>query len=247
MHSCLTVYTQYKQRQPMQLVNRKISIWGDSILKGIILDESQSRYVVLKNNCVDRFAQETNAIITNHASFGMTTVKAFERITRSLERRPPVADDIILVEFGGNDCDYHWADISEHPDKVHLPNTPIDRFAEVLQSIIEAFKSFSIDPILMTLPPLEPTRYFNWISRGLSKENILKWLGDVNKIYRWQEAYNEIIVDTAQTQGLRLINTRNKFLTADHFADRLCADGIHLNEAGHDTLLDSFLGYVHSL
>ncbi len=231
----------------MQLANRKISIWGDSILKGIILDESQSRYVVLKNNCVDRFAQETNAIITNHASFGMTTVKAFERITRSLERRPPVADDIILVEFGGNDCDYHWADISEHPDKMHLPNTPIDRFAEVLQSIIEAFKSFNIDPILMTLPPLEPTRYFNWISRGLSKENILKWLGDVNKIYRWQEAYNEIIVDTAQKQGLRLINTRNKFLTADHFADRLCADGIHLNEAGHDTLLDSFLGYVHSL
>lgn len=231
----------------MQLANRKISIWGDSILKGIILDESQSRYVVLKNNCVDRFAQETNAIITNHASFGMTTVKAFERITRSLERRPPVAQDIILVEFGGNDCDYHWAEISEQPDKEHLPNTPIDKFAEVLQSIIEAFKSFSIDPILMTLPPLEPTRYFNWISKGLSKENILKWLGDVNKIYRWQEAYNEIIVDTAQTQGLRLINTRNKFLTADHFADRLCADGIHLNEAGHDTLLDSFLGYVHSL
>jgi lysophospholipase L1-like esterase len=231
----------------MQLANRKISIWGDSILKGIILDEFQSRYVVLKNNCVDRFAQETNAIITNHASFGMTTVKAFERITRSLERRPPAAQDIILVEFGGNDCDYHWAEISEQPDKKHLPNTPIDKFAEVLQSIIEAFKSFSIDPILMTLPPLEPTRYFNWISKGLSKENILKWLGDVNKIYRWQEAYNEIIVDTAQTQGLRLINTRNKFLTADHFADRLCADGIHLNEAGHDTLLDSFLGYVHSL
>lgn len=231
----------------MQIDNRTITIWGDSILKGYSLDESGSRYIVLKNNCVDRFARETNTLISNHASFGMTTGKALGRIARSVERNPPAKNDIILVEFGGNDCDYHWSEISERPDDCHLPNTPIESFSGKMQAIIDAFRKYSIEPILMTLPPLEPNRYLDWISKGLSKDNILRWLGDVNKIYRWQEAYNEIVVDTAQKNGLRLINVRKNFLTNDRFTDSLCADGIHPNEAGHDTILDSFLGYVHSL
>ena len=231
----------------MNLDNRTIRIWGDSILKGYSLDETGSRYIVLKNNCVDRFARETNTVISNHASFGMTTRKALDRIVRSIERTPPAKGDIILVEFGGNDCDYHWSEISAQPGATHQPNTPIDCFAGKMQAIIDAFRKFSIDPILMTLPPLEPNRYLDWISRGLNRENILRWLGDVNKIYRWQEAYNEIVVDAALKNGLRLINVRKNFLTADRFTERLCADGIHPNEAGHDTILDSFLGYVHSL
>ncbi len=231
----------------MQLDNRTIRIWGDSILKGYALDETGTRYIVLKNNCVDRFARETNTVISNHASFGMTTGKALDRIARSIERNPPAKNDIILVEFGGNDCDFHWSEISAFPDAVHQPNTPIESFAGKMQAIIDAFKKYGIEPIMMTLPPLEPSRYLEWISRGLNRENILRWLGDVNKIYRWQEAYNEIVVETAQKNALRLINVRKSFLTTDRFTDRLCADGIHPNEAGHDTILDSFLGYVQSL
>ena len=231
----------------MRIDNRTIKIWGDSILKGYTFDESSARYVVLKNNCVDRFARETNTVISNHASFGMTSGKALDRLTRSFERNPPDKNDIFLVEFGGNDCDYRWSEISDNPTGHHEPNTPIESFPGKMQSIIDMLRRFSIEPILMTLPPLEPNRYFEWISRGLSKDNILRWLGDVNKIYRWQEAYNEIVVDTAQKNNLRLINVRKNFLTTDRFTDRLCADGIHPNQAGHDTILDVFLGYVHSL
>ena len=231
----------------MTIENRHISIWGDSILKGVILDESGSRYTVLQNNCVDRFARLTNTVINNHASFGMTTGKALERIVRSFDRRPPDKNEIVLVEFGGNDCDFHWDEIAAEPDRHHEPNTPIERFPGRLQTIIDAFHSFAIEPVLMSLPPLEPGRYFNWVSRNLNKENILKWLGDVNKIYRWQEAYNDIVVETAQKNGLKCINVRNSFLVNNNFVDCLCADGIHPNEAGHNTLLDSFLRYVHSL
>jgi len=231
----------------MNIENRHISIWGDSILKGIILDKTGNRYTVLKNNCVSRFAQETHTVITNHSSFGMTSEKALCRISKSIERTQPASNDIVLIEFGGNDCDYHWDKISADPSRQHDPKTPIKSFPGYLQTIINAFKVFSIEPILMTLPPLDPYRYFNWISQGLNKENILKWLGDINKIYRWQEAYNGIIVDTAQKNGLKLINVRNKFLVSDRFIERLCADGIHPNEAGHDTLLDAFLLYVQSL
>ncbi|ULQ58679.1 SGNH/GDSL hydrolase family protein [Brucepastera parasyntrophica] len=231
----------------MNIRNRHISIWGDSILKGVVLDDATTRYCVLENNCVSRFAQETGASISNHACFGMTTGKAYERIRKSIERNPPSKDDIVLIEYGGNDCDYKWSEIAENPEAHHEPKTPIHRFIGQLQGIIDIFKSFSISPILMSLPPLEPFRYFEWLSRGLNKENIMKWLNDINKIYRWQEAYNDIVTDTAIKNDLRLINVRRNFLVSDHYTSKICSDGIHPNQAGHESIFNSCLSYLQSV
>jgi acyl-CoA thioesterase I len=216
-------------------------------MKGIVLDEPTKTYRVYPNNCVARFAEATKTDVTNHASFGMTTVKAQERILRSLERTPPAKDDIIVVEFGGNDCDYSWREISERPQDHHEPRTPIEAFEERFKSILDAFLSLGHAPILISLPPLEPNRYLDWISQGLSRENILSWLGDVNKIYRWQEAYNEIVIEAAREKGLRLVNARKGFLESDDFTALICADGIHPNERGHQCIFGSFMDFVSGL
>ena len=230
----------------MNMDKKHINIWGDSILKGVVLDETNGRYQVLENNCVDRFAKLTGAIIDNHASFGMTTGKALERIKRSLLRKAPGHDDIVLVEFGGNDCDFRWEEVSASPGERHLPKTPIGQFGEALQAIINLFKLIDIRPVLMALPPLEPGRFLDWVSRGLDRANILAWLGDVNKIYRWQEAYNDIVVQTANANRLRVLDVRKDFLVLDDYAARFCADGMHPNEAGQELILESILSYVHS-
>ncbi len=229
----------------MNLENRPISVWGDSILKGVVLDEANGRYRVLENNCVDRFAGITRSRITNHAGFGMTTGKALERIRRALAGKPPAADEIVLLEYGGNDCDFRWAEVAADPRGVHLPKTPIDRFGSLLQSIIDLFKSVNVKPILMALPPLHPQRYFAWLSRNLNKDHIRTWLGDINRIYRWQEAYNDIVVQTANDNDLRFIDVRKDFLVCDDYDSKFCADGIHPNEAGHETILGSVLAYVN--
>ncbi len=231
----------------MNIENRHITIWGDSILKGVILDETDGRYKVLEGNCVSRFAGITGSKVSNHAAFGMTTAKALERISKSVERNPPQRDDIVLIEFGGNDCDYNWAEVSAQPEARHVPKTPMDLFAAKLRNIVDTFRSFDISPVLVSLPPLEPAKYFNWISRGLSADNILGWLGDIHKIYRWQEAYNDIVVTFANDNKLRLIDVRRNFLVSDRYSTQFCADGIHPNERGHQTILDSFLAYVHSV
>ncbi len=226
-------------------INRKhIHIWGDSILKGVVLDDETGTYQILSNNCVTRFVQKTNAKIFNHASFGMTTTKACQRIQRHLERNPPEPDDIVLVEFGGNDCDFHWEDISIAPQEHHNPNTPIEIFDNKIQSIINMFHSFNIDPVMMSLPPIDPDRYFKWISRGLNSSNILLWLGDVNKIYRWQEAYSNIVIEAAKKNSLPLANIRKWLLVSDHYTGLICKDGIHPNENGHEMICNAFLSYV---
>jgi len=230
----------------MTIENRHISVWGDSILKGIVRDDTEG-YHVLDTNCVKCFAASTGSTVSNHASFGMTTIKAFERIKRSIIRTPPEKNDIVLIEFGGNDCDFNWSEISENPEVAHDPKTPLALFAANMQSIIDVFKNLNLSLILMSLPPLEPNRYLEWISRGLNKANILNWLGDVNKIYRWQEVYNDTVVDMARKNNLGLIDVRKNFLMSDHYTSLICDDGIHPNKRGHEAIYAAFMDYLQAV
>lgn len=231
----------------MDLENRQVSIWGDSILKGVVLDETDGRYHVLRNSCVDQFAELTGTEISNHASFGMTTGKALERIKRAFTKAIPDKNDIVVLEYGGNDCDFHWAEVAADPERKHSPKTPIDQFGTLFQSIIDLCKSAQVMPVLMTLPPLDPGKYFAWLSRGLNAENLRAWLGDINRIYRWQEAYNDIVAQVANVNGLPLINIRKDFLVSEKYTSLICADGIHPNESGHASILRSVLTYVRGL
>ena len=95
----------------------------------------------------------------------------------------------------------------------------------------------------MNLPPLEPEHYFNWVSRGLSKENILHWLGDVAKIYRWQEAYNNAAEWIAHQNNCAVLDVRERFLVSKNYSSHFCEDGIHPNEKGHEKILESLLSF----
>lgn len=230
----------------MNLTNRIISIWGDSILKGIVLDDESGRYKVLEQNCVRGFEEQTGTSVRNKSGFGMTIGRALGKIKKSLALTPPVPGEIVLIEYGGNDCDFFWDKVAEHPETEHLPHTPLKRFGELLQQLLDTFKAKSVLPVLMTLPPIDAEKYFAWISRGLDAEKILAWLGDVQSIYRWHEAYSNVILETACRNNLRLIDVRKDFLVNRTCSSLHCSDGIHLNEAGQKLMLDSVLSYVKS-
>lgn len=228
----------------MELANKNITIWGDSILKGVILDEQDGKYKVMKNNSISSFAEITGCTIKNNAYFGMTSTKAFNRITTSIDKQPLEKGDIVIIEFGGNDCDYNWSEIANKPDGIHQPKTTIANFKNSLQNIIDVFKKKEVTPILMNLPPLEPERYFNWVSRGLNKENLLRFLGDVAKIYRWQEAYSNAVEWIARQNNCGILNVRESFLISNNYSSQFCVDGIHPNEKGHEKILESLLNFA---
>jgi lysophospholipase L1-like esterase len=227
----------------MELADRSINVWGDSIMKGVILDEQDGKYKVLHNSSINSFAEITGCSVKNNAYFGMTSTKALNRITATISKYPLKKDDIVIIEFGGNDCDFNWNEIANDPDCAHQPKTPITNFKNSLIKIVDIFKEKGVNPILMNLPPLEPERYFNWISRGLNKDNILHWLGDVAKIYRWQEAYSSAVEWVARQSNCRIINVRDSFLMSDNYSSHFCADGIHPNEKGHQRILESLLQF----
>ncbi|MBC1765898.1 SGNH/GDSL hydrolase family protein [Listeria seeligeri] len=228
----------------MKKTIQSVGIWGDSIMKGVLFNPEKNRYTLLKNNCIKRASEKLGITFQNHSTMGRTITKGHEILTKDLAK--DASNDIAIIEFGGNDCDFNWAEVSENPEAPHISGTPIDIFETQLREMIARLKNLDIQPILMTLPPLHAKRYFDFITRsGLNKENILAFLGgDVQMIYRWQERYSNTISKIAGETGSHLIDIRDSFLAEFHYEDLLCIDGIHPNEAGHIKMSRKFVQYA---
>lgn len=221
----------------------KFIIFGDSISKGVIYDEEKNRYVTLRENYAWLLQDKFNGILFNAGKFGNTIIRGMSRFDKDVMNNKP---DIVLIEFGGNDCDFNWDDVAKSPSEYHSPNTDFESFKKYLYNLIEILKNNSINPVLLSLPPIDPDKYFKWISKDDTKrgENILKWLGTVNKIYWWQEKYNCAIIDAAQETKVPLIDIRGAFLESPDYTKLLCKDGIHPNVDGHKTMANKIFNYA---
>ena len=219
---------------------KRIAIYGDSILKGVIYDEKTNHYSVA-NEEFDRLAEELPEVqISNFARFGCTIQKGYRYFMNALKNG--LQCDSVILEYGGNDADFNWAEVSAQPDGEHLPNTPLRTFEHLLTEMLRELKDRSIRPILMSLPPIHAERYLNFIvSKGLSKQNILRWLGDVQMIYRFQEMYSNAISRIAYMTNTLLADVRNVFLEKHNFEELFCQDGIHPNEKGQALVRQAFM------
>ncbi|GHV83958.1 lipase/acylhydrolase [Spirochaetia bacterium] len=221
---------------------RKAAVFGDSILKGIQLDPETKRYGV--KNCIDleKIGNKHSVYIDNFSMFGCTIIKGNVMLQKRLEKR---SFNICVLEYGGNDCDFNWKEISERPYDKHFPNTPLDLFVNTYHKMINILKEKGVEPIIATLPPLEPQKFFDWFCKDLNKENILKWLGTVNTIYRFQEKYSRAIERIAYETHTLLVDIRGAFLNNFHVDDLLCEDGIHPNSEGQKIITETFLNLVN--
>lgn len=218
-------------------------VYGDSISKGVVFDENRKRYVVAQGGFSELLQKEFNGVIHTVGKFGNTTAGAVERLeSQVIEKRP----DIVLLEFGGNDCDFNWEEVAQNPFKDHQPRTEINVFCALFKKIIGTLRGHGITPVLMTLPPLDAERYFKWISRGdpSHEQNILKWLETISRIYWWHERYNSAIIQIAEETDTQWIDVRGRFLTEVDFRKYICIDGIHPNEKGHQLIAKKILAFT---
>lgn len=212
-----------------------IMIFGDSITKGVVLSESDGRYRPGSALDLEALGRRFELNISNRSRFGCTLEKGLTVLMRTAQREPDYGT--VILEYGGNDCDFHWEQVSAAPEEEHFPNTPLERFTALYADAIEFLRSRGIVPILTTLPPLCSERYLSWICRnGLSRENILGWLGDVNAIYRYQERYSRAVEALSRRFGTALIDLRSAFLAQRQMEELYCADGIHPNEKGQQVI-----------
>ena len=164
---------------------------------GVIYDESKGKYSVSENCYVALVQKKLKGIVRNASRFGNTITRGIGKLGRDIAKDPP---DVVLIEYGGNDCDFAWAEVAAHPDVDHEPQTDLALFEDTLTDTIASLKEKSIVPVLMTLPPLNADRYIKWVSKQdpLVEGDIMKWLGSVTKIYWWQERYSSSVARVAR-------------------------------------------------
>ena len=216
----------------------KIDVWGDSILKGVVLDEAAGRYRLLKNGAVNAFAQFFHLEVKNHSHFGCTAPKALANLDRTLSSGFDA--DMVLLEFGGNDCDFNWAEVSDDPGREHKPHTSYEDFVEAMQKMIQTLLAKGVMPVLMSLPPIDSFRFFDWVTKpeNVDADKVLSFIGEKEYIYRHQERSSRAITRLAYENGLPLIDVRDAFLKEKNVNQCLCADGIHPNEKGQKLIQD---------
>lgn len=222
----------------------EIYAFGDSVLKGIILEND--KYKVCKNRFSNICEDVLNVVIENKAKFGSTISigeKSFEKNLIMLDN-PNV--EYVVLEFGGNDCDFKWQEISDNPNIEHSPNIEINEFIKKYTEIIQVIKSKNKKPVLLSLPPIDSQRYMNKLSKNLNKENILKWMN--NNIYfltNWHERYNIEVFKLAINNNVSIIDITSKFLEQKDYSLFLCEDGIHPNEEGHKIISEAIQEHIN--
>lgn len=211
---------------------KHVAFFGDSLGKGVLLNEDSGRYSISDQGFVSLFAEKADVELKNFSHFGSTV----QRGQAEFERRQKYLDDTewVIFEFGGNDSDFDWDQISARPQEVHEPKTPLPLFKDIYKDLIHKALSLGKKVLLLELPPVDWQKYYAWISRGRCGENILQWLGGrADFIYRWHELYNESIHQLASAMNVPLVDVRSSFLQRRDFTQYLCADGIHPNEKGY--------------
>lgn len=224
-------------------MNKKAVIWGDSVAKGVLYDSARNRYVLGKEPAAALIAKETGMEIINHSKMGSTSSDGIAIADKDIKNG--ISADFAIIEFGGNDCDFLWNEISEAPEKEHLPKTPEKEFESKMEILIDMAKDSGMTPMLVNLPPIDPNNYFDFISKkGLCGDNIIKWLGDVGRIYRVHEKYSFIITDIARKCSCKLFDVRSAFLSKKDSVTLLCADGIHPNAEGQRFLAETIISQL---
>lgn len=220
----------------------KARIYGDSVMKGTVIDRAY-RYHALMEEYLAKFRERFAVETENRSRFGITVEKGYSLLRQDLEKG--IACDYALVEFGGNDCNFKWNEISVLPESEHKPITQLSKFKETYRSMVRDLKQANIQPVLMTLPPIDAERYLAFLGRnGNDPKQILRWLGDVQRIYRFHESYSNAIVHIAEETDCPLVDVRSYFLDQARFRDLICIDGVHPSEAGYQLVCQAFTDFA---
>ncbi|MBE6990199.1 MAG: SGNH/GDSL hydrolase family protein [Ruminococcaceae bacterium] len=218
-----------------------VYIYGDSLMKATMPDQA-FRYHFHLDELRDRY-RSADFALTNRAKMGATVSKGRALVAHDVGRGLDAR--YALVAYGGNDSDFDWAAVAAEPEREHKPRTELSAFRRLLGETVDALTGAGVQPVLMTLPPIDAERYLGFICReGLSRSRILQWLGDVQRIYRYQEAYSETVAGFAAQRRLPLIDVRRPFLLDRQLPRLIAADGIHLTMPGYVKLYDILTGWL---
>ena len=225
----------------------KIIVIGDSILKGAVTGtDSGHLFDIIENSSLNLAQKALGFEMDNQSVFGNVISKGQRKLNKMLERGETA--DFCIVEFCGNDSDYDWALVSENPKEPHQMRTPFEDYLRIYDEMIKTLREHKITPVIMISPALCAERWFNHITNGHNRENILNFLGgDIEKPFKNQKSYDDALVEYAKKNNVQTVNMREPMLATGQFDDLMCQDGIHPNEEGYRFMSEIWIKEIPNL
>lgn len=217
-------------------MSEPICIVGDSITGGVVYLEDSARYVRCKDSFVNLLGGALSTEMRNHSKFGLTSEAALRKLGRfegDIAQCPHT-----LVMLGGNDSDFDWAAVADTPDAPHDCNTPVSRFRECYNAVLDRIIALGSRPVVISLIPVWGRRYYEWFSRKLDGAALMRFLGTTDSIEHWNEMYNLEVIKAAARRDIPFIDVRSAFLSARDFTGLFSRDGIHPSPAGHRRMFE---------
>lgn len=224
--------------------NGPILVAGDSLAKGVSYDAERKRHVLLRDGFCAQVAKFLRPAVQNISRFGLKSGELLSSLRDALKKSERPA--LVLLEVGGNDCDFDWDAVARDPLAPHLPNTPLPLYEQNLREMIAEIKEAGSQPVLCNLPPIDAERYFRFFTHGDEERanNILQFLGNVGRIYWWHERYSSTVERVAQSTHTPLMLLRAALLEDEDYRAYVSEDGLHLNERGYARLAQITLAYI---
>lgn len=217
----------------MEGIHMKIVCFGDSLTRGVTFVKGRLR--ILKANypafLEDQFAKtnQNDVTVVNKGVFNAHSDGLLDRLEKDVLSESP---DIVIVGIGGNDCDFRWDEVAEKPDDHHEPKVPLDRYLDNVKNMLAQIQNAGILPLVATLPPLDPVRYYKTISERTSTmvSHLVSTLGGIE---HWHGKYNRHLNTFLDTTDIGKIDVRTAIKKAGDLKHLISDDGIHLTKEGY--------------
>lgn len=222
----------------------RVNIYGDSIMRATVIDE-ELRYHSTIAELLRRMGECFGLAFKCRARFGSTVAKGRQVLERDLAAGLDCG--YAVLAFGGNDCSFNWEAVAKAPGTEHRPFTELEDFRRHYTEMALALQHEGVQPVLMTMPPLDAERHLHFIGKtDEGRQNILGWLGDAAMIYRFHELYSHAVEEIAHKTKALLVDVRQRFLQRHDLGRLLGLDGVHLSPAGYQLVYEAFADFVRS-
>jgi len=210
----------------------KIVCFGDSLTRGVSYLKGRAR--IIKDNYptfLQRFfaLDQEEMIVVNKGVFNDNSSLLINRLEKDVLLENP---NYVLINIGGNDCNFKWDEVAEFPESVHEPIVPVAEYINNIKNIIQKVKEYNITPIILTLPPLDPVRYYEFIASKYGHA-VSHWISRCGGIEHWHGIYNRQLTKLIEQLHVPFIDVRTNLKKSGDLSEFISDDGIHLNAAGY--------------
>ncbi len=212
----------------------KCAIFGDSVLRGLYREPDGHRKLWDQKYWINKIMEDCGVMVTNHSQIGNTVERGRMQFEKALNNG--MKADYVLLEYGGNDSDFEWAQVVEAPDAAHVSHTPLPVFEQAYGQFIRRVRELEMEPVAVIPAPIDGRRYLDFLGSAYDKQTIADWLQDTTAMYRHVELYAFTVVKLAMQYGCAVLDIRTPFLGRKDLPQLLSMDGLHYLPESYDII-----------